>query len=64
MVDVIGKHLKWCRENGMILSVNVIDNPITLAQLKRMFIMGGTEDISKVFNSVEEADRHLKKSGF
>lgn len=64
VVDIIGEHLKWCRENGMVLSVNIIDNPVTLSQLKRMFVLGGTEKISKVFNSVEEADRFLKQNGF
>ncbi|MEW5925381.1 MAG: hypothetical protein AB1746_15475 [Candidatus Zixiibacteriota bacterium] len=64
VVDVIGEHLKWCRENGMVLSVNIIDNPVTLSQLKRMFVLGGTENISKVFNSIEEADRFLKQNGF
>ena len=64
IIEVIGQHLKWCRENGMILSVNVIDNPVTHAQLKRMFIIGGTEEISKVFRSVEEADKYLSQNGF
>jgi len=64
VVDVIGEHLRWCVENGMVLSVNIIDNPVTLSQLKRMFTIGGTKNISKVFQSVEEGDRFLKQNGF
>lgn len=64
IIEIIGQHLKWCRENGMVYSVNVIDNPVTLSQLKRMFGIGGTEEISRVFRTVEEADRFLKENGF
>ena len=64
VVDVIGEHLRWCRENGMVVSANIIDNPVTLSQLKRMFGIAGTENISKVFSSVKEADRYLRENGF
>ncbi|RKX27433.1 MAG: hypothetical protein DRP46_09925 [Candidatus Zixiibacteriota bacterium] len=64
VVDVIGEHLRWCRENGMIISVNVIDNPVTLSQLKRMFVLAGTQNISKVFDSIKEADTFLRENGF
>jgi hypothetical protein len=64
VVDIIGEHLKWCRENGMVLSVNVIDNSITENQLKKMFTMGGTEKISHLFRTMEEADKFLKSNGF
>jgi len=64
VVDVIGEHLRWCRENGMIISVNVIDNPVTLSQLKRMFVLAGTQNISKVFDSIKEADTFLSQNGF
>lgn len=64
IVDVIGEHLKWCRENGMVLSVNVIDNPVTIRQLKRMFTVGGIEDISEICKSQAEAERLLKSRGY
>ena len=64
IIEIIGRHLKWCKDNGMIVSVNVIDNPVTHAQLKRMFNIGGTEEISKVFRSADEADKYLFQNGF
>jgi len=64
VVDIIGEHLRWCVDNRMVLSVNIIDNPVTLSQLKRMFTLGGTREISKVFRSIKEGDRFLKENGF
>jgi hypothetical protein len=64
MVEVIGRHLRWCRENGMVLSVNVIDNQITKNQLKQMFRIGGTGQISKIVRSQQEADKILAEHGF
>jgi len=64
VVDIIGEHLRWCLDNRMVLSVNIIDNPVTLSQLKRMFTLGGTREISKVFRSIKEGDRFLKENGF
>jgi hypothetical protein len=64
VVEVIGGHLRWCRENGMALAANVIDNPVTRGQLKRMFELGGTADISQIFASIAEADRYLRENGF
>lgn len=64
IIAIIGEHLDWCRGKGMVLSANIIDNPVTLGQLKRMFNIGGTAGVSRVFRSVEEADRVLKQRGF
>ena len=64
MVKVIGDHLRWCRENGMVLSVNVIANPITRAQLKKMFAIGNTRKISKIVRTMEEAEAVLAEHGF
>jgi hypothetical protein len=64
IIEIIGEHLRWCKDNGMVVSVNVIDNPVTHAQLKRMFYIGGTEGISKIFRSVDEADKYLSQEGF
>lgn len=64
MISVIGQHLRWCRENGMVLSVNVIDNKITISQLKKMFDIGGTGDISKIVRSQEDGEKILVENGF
>jgi hypothetical protein len=64
MIRVIGEHLRWCRENGMVLSVNIIGNQATTNQLKKMFSIGGTADISKIVRTPEEAQKVLAKHGF
>ena len=33
MVDVIGKHMKWCREHNMIMQVHVVNDPVRYGQL-------------------------------
>ncbi len=64
MIKVVGEHLRWCRENGMTLSINIIDNPITKSQLKKMFSIGGTGKMSKIVRSKEEAEKLLAQNGF
>ncbi|UCD94865.1 MAG: hypothetical protein JSU69_02100 [Candidatus Zixiibacteriota bacterium] len=64
ITEVIGRYLKWCKDNGVVVPINVIDNPVTHSQLKRMFNIGGTEEISKIFRSVDEADKYLSQNGF
>jgi len=64
VIAIVGEHLRWCRENGMVMAANVIDNPTTLGQLKRMFAIGGTEEMSMIFQTVDGADKYLGKSGF
>ncbi|MBN2226524.1 MAG: hypothetical protein JW763_04090 [candidate division Zixibacteria bacterium] len=64
VVEIVGDHLRWCRENGMVLSVNVIENPITLNQLKRMFEHGATAKISRIAKTMQEGERILRENGF
>lgn len=64
IIKVVGEHLRWCRENGMVISINIIDNPITKTQLKKMFAIGGTAKISKIVRSREDAERILVENGF
>ncbi len=64
MVRVIGEHLRWCRENGMALSVNIIENRVTINQLKKMFAIGGTTGISRIVRTREEAEKILRENGF
>ncbi|MCD6249234.1 MAG: hypothetical protein J7J98_02725 [candidate division Zixibacteria bacterium] len=61
VTDVIGRHMAWSRENGVALSLFVIDNVSTFRQLNEMFDKGGTKKISKTFRTLEEAEAYLKK---
>jgi len=64
IIDIIGKHLVWCRKHNMIWSVNIIKNPSTFKQLNQMFSKGGTKNISKTFRSREEGEQFLREQGF
>ena len=61
MVAVVGKHLKWCKANNMVLSLNVLNNPSTFRQLNEMFRFAGTRAISETFRTREEAEKYLKE---
>jgi hypothetical protein len=62
MVTVIGEHLKWCKTNNMVLSLNVLNNPSTFRQLNEMFRHARTKDISHTFRTYEEAEKFLKEN--
>ena len=64
VIEKIGEHLEWCRNNNMIWSINIINNPVTYSQLQKMFSKGGTKKISKTFRTRQEAERFLKQQGF
>ncbi len=64
IIEILGQHLIWCRENGMILSINIIENPVTRGQLKRFFEVGGTGQMSVLVATPEEGERVLKEQGF
>jgi hypothetical protein len=64
VVTVVGEHLRWCIENGMVYSVNIIENPITRNQLMRMFSLGGSDNISLIFSTIKEGDKFLRENGF
>jgi len=61
VVKLIGDHLVWCRENNMLLSINVIDNTSTYRQLSKMFSGGGTEAISRTFRIRSQAEQFLRE---
>jgi len=61
VTSVIGKHMAWSRENGVGLSIYVINNPSTFRQLNEMFEKGGTKEISHTFRTWEEGERFLKE---
>ena len=60
MVQVVARHLRWCRDNGLSLSINIIDNTSTFRQLNEMFTGGGTRDISHTFRTRAEGERFLR----
>ena len=64
IIEIIGKHMRWCQENGAVFSVYVIENPVAQSQLKRMITSGDASSITKIFRTHEEADRFLKENGF
>ncbi len=64
VIDIVSEHLDWCRANGMVLSINIIDNPLTINQLKKMFQGGGTSNISRVVKTAQEGEKILRENGF
>ncbi|MBU0984005.1 MAG: hypothetical protein KKA42_09055 [candidate division Zixibacteria bacterium] len=62
VVKVVGSHLRWCRDNNMALSINVLNNVSTFRQLNEMFSGGGTGALSKTFRTREEAEKFLKEN--
>jgi hypothetical protein len=64
VIEIVGRHLEWARENNMVWSINIIDNQVTYAHLMRMFEKGGTREISKTFRTVVEGEKFLRGEGF
>jgi hypothetical protein len=64
VVQKIGEHLEWCRQNNMALSINVLNNPSTFRQLNEMFAVGGTKGMSQVFRNLADAEKHLREHWF
>lgn len=63
-VDIIGKHLAWCKKNNLAWTVNIIDNKVTESQLKKMIAKGGTASLTTTVMSRSEADHFLRDKGF
>ncbi len=63
-VDEIGKHLKWTLDNNMAFSANIVPVSAKRLQLKRMFVEGGTDSFSDVFETEKAALDWLKEKGF
>jgi len=59
---VIGKHMAWSRENGVALSIYIINNVSTFRQLNEMFVKGGTKRISQTFRTWEEGEQYLQEN--
>ena len=62
IIKVLGEHLDWCKNNNLVLAVNVLNNPSTFRQLNEMFPVGGVEDIEHVFRNMDEAKEYLKEN--
>lgn len=60
VTDIIGRHLSWCVQNGLALSLNVLTAQSTNRQLTEMFGVGATKGISHIFKTMEEAEAFLK----
>lgn len=61
VTDIIGKHLAWCMENGLALSINILSAPSTERQLGEMFAKGATAGISHIFRTIEEGQAYLRE---
>ncbi len=64
VIDIVGRHLQWCKDNNMEWSVNIINNQVTYSQLMRMFAKGSTRGISKTFRSTAEGEKFLQEKGY
>lgn len=64
IINIIGDHMQWSVENGANLSIYVIDNPVTMRQLKQMIEKGAASDITKLFRSINEAEKYLRDNGY
>ncbi len=64
ITNIIGEHMLWSLENGAVISIYVIDNPVTMRQLKQMIDKGAAADITKLFRSLGEAEKYLRENGY
>ncbi len=64
VVQIIGDQLAWCREHNMVVSISIIDNPVTYGQLMRMFAKGKTKKMSQTFRTIEEGRKALRQLGY
>lgn len=64
IIEVLGKHMTWCRENGAVYSVYCIENPVTMRQLRAMVEKSTMGESAMIFNSVAEANKFLAEKGF
>lgn len=62
VIDVIGKHMDWCRKRNLAYALYVLNNPSTFRQLHEMFTAGGTKEVSQTFRTNEEAMLFLKSN--
>ncbi len=64
IAEIIGKHIIWCRDHGARWIAYVIDNPVTLNQLKKIIKAGQGENSTRVFKTLREAELFLVEQGY
>jgi len=64
IIETIGDHLRWCLEHGAEWITYVIDNPVTLNQLKKMIQAGHGEESTRLFRTLKEAEHFLQEQGY
>jgi len=64
VIEIIGEHIEWCRENNCACAAYIIDNPITYGQLMRMIEKGQAKETAKTFRTRQEAEKFLQEQGF
>jgi len=64
MIDIIGDHIRWCHDNNAVLSIFVVDNPVTTVQLRKMIEKSGYSDFCPIFLTMAEGETLLKQNGF
>jgi hypothetical protein len=64
VVKIVGRHLKWSKENGLQASANIIPGPLERLQARRMLQEGGITDMSEIFETEKEALEWLRSRGF
>lgn len=64
IVKIIGDHMRWANQNGNVLAIYIIDDPVKRNQLKKMLSAGGIGSISKTVRTPEEAEKILAENGF
>lgn len=62
VIDIIGKHMEWCRKRNLAYALYVLNNPSTFRQLHEMFTAGGAKEVSQTFRTYEEATLFLKSN--
>ncbi len=62
VVEIIGSHMDWSRNNNVAMSLYVLNNPSTFRQLHLAFSAGRTKEISQVFRTLAEAELFLKEN--
>ena len=64
VIEKMGEHMEWCRNNNMGVQIYVINDPIRYGQLMKMIDKGAAKKVSKTFRTRAEAERYLKSEGY
>jgi hypothetical protein len=64
IIEIIGGHMRWCLGHGAQWITYVIDNPVTVNQLRKIINIGDTEKKARMFKTLKEAEHFLSDHGF